>query len=158
MKIDLEFVLNKFIVSVKEKINPAILAMNTEKNDSIVLKTIDDKAYAFQTMSEKVMNYNPFIYYGLLECPTKAEFMAIAKSPKIELTIVIADPEDGNTAIRLLRYQRVFEEMFLDQMFPIKGINTRVKIENLEPVSFKSVNSDTHFKAIGVIIELDLFS
>lgn len=158
MNIDIEVVLAKVEATLRAKFNDHINAINADKNDGIVLKNVSDKAYIFQSLDEKVANYNPFVYYGIDSTPTTGTYMALAKTLKIEVSVILADQEDGALFKKILRYQKALENLFTSEIFPIQGLNEKVVITSLEPVSFKLQNSTSEFKAIGVIIELELFS
>lgn len=158
MKEDLETMLDKILTTLKEKINPKLLAIDSEKNDGIVLAPVDGLAYMFQSLDDTVTNFDPSIYYGIEACPTEAIHGAIEKTLRVEITFILADNQDKSIHKRLMRYQRCLEEIFTDEVFPILGTREKVKLTSLEPITFKTQNATTESKAVGVIIELELFS
>lgn len=157
MKQDLEFTLDKILETLKAKINPKLLEIDADKNDGIVLKPVDDIAYMFQSLDDNVTNFDPSIYYGIEACPTEGIHGAVNKSPRVEITFILADSQDKEIHKRLLRYQRCLEEIFTDEIHPIIGTKDKIKLTSLEPITFKAQNATTESKAIGVMIELELF-
>lgn len=158
MKIDVETILKNIEDFLKEKLNDKIQAINLEKNDGITLKGIDPGAFIFQSLDEFPVNFNPVLYFGIESVDTQAEYGATAKTIKIEISVILSDSYDRTLFSRLFRYQRAIEETFVENYVTINRMREKVKVTSLEPIAFKVQNSTSEFKAIGVIIELNLFT
>lgn len=157
-KLDVETVLKNIELSLKEKLNGKILAIDAEKADGIVLRPVDDSAYIIQSLDEFTDNFDPALYLGIESINTVGEYSGTAKTIRVEASVIVADPQDGTIFSRLFRYQRALEETFLENYFTIKNMREKVKVTSLEPVAFRVQNSTSELKAIGVIIELNVFS
>jgi hypothetical protein len=70
MKYDLENLLDDIETVLKTNLNTKITQLNTEKSDAIVLRSVPSQAYFFETLDQRVANYNPFILYGIEEIET----------------------------------------------------------------------------------------
>jgi hypothetical protein len=158
MKLDVEVILKNIKETLLEKLNPKLLEIEADKGDGIVLKPIDPGAYILQSLDEFPINYDPALFYGIESIETVGEYSSTHKSIKVEISFIIADPQDGTIFSRLFRYQRALEETFLESYFTIKNMREKVKVTSLEPVAFKVQNSTSEFKAIGVMIEISLFT
>ncbi len=157
-KLDVETVIKNIELTLKEKLNLKLIEITTEKNDGITLRPVDDKAYIIQSLDEFPVNFDPALFIGIESINTVGEYSATSKTIRIEVSVILSDPQDGKNFSRLFRYQRAMEETFLESYFTIKNMREKVKVTSLEPVAFKVLNSTTEFKAIGVIIELSLFT
>lgn len=157
-KLDVEQIIKNIGLSLKEKLNTHILAIDAEKADGIVLRPVDDAAYIVQSLDEFSANFDPTLYLGIESINTVGEYSATMKTIKVEVSLIVADPQDGTIFSRLFRYQRALEETFLESYFTIKNMREKVKVTSLEPVAFRVQNSTTELKAIGIIIELNVFS
>lgn len=157
-KLDVETVIKNIELTLKEKLNNKLLEIDAEKADGITLRPVDPKAFIIQSLDEFPVNYDPALFLGIESINTVGEYSATAKTIRIEVSAILSDPQDGTIFSRLFRYQRAMEETFLESYFTIKNMREKVRVTSLEPVAFKVQNSTTEFKAIGVIIELSLFT
>lgn len=158
MKLDVEVILKNIKETLLDKLNTKLLEIDTEKNDGIVLSPVDPGAYILQSLDEFPVNFDPALFYGIESIETVGEYSATHKKMKIEISVILADPQDGSIFSRLFRYQRAMEETFLESYFTIKNMREKVKVTSLEPVAFRVQNSTSEFKAIGVMIEISLFT
>lgn len=158
-KYDLEIFMREIESLVKLNLNNAIAAMNAEKNDSIVLKTIDDDAYFFQSLNGKEINYDPYLYYGLMTIETKgtnAPYGKTAESPSITVAIVFSD--EGNEvdiSWRALRYLRILKELF-ENNFDQNKNGVKLSVYSQVPVELQLLDDSRTDRAVGVILKADL--
>ena len=110
-----------------------------------------------QSLDESVANYDPTIFYGVESSPSVSQYGATSKTVNVEVSVIIADSQDKNIYKRLFRYQRAIEEVINENYVQLK-LGSKFKIMSLEPIGFKVNNSTSEFKAIGVIIEAEIFT
>lgn len=138
-------------------LNTKIAAINAEKADSIVLKTIDDAAYIFQSLDERVMNYDPFVFYGLgASVESEGIGPAGSKMLPIDVAIISFDLNNPDIGKRALRYNRALEEIFLDKWADFSGNNAKIKVKAPVLIDFTLLNTSDPFRVIGVELEAHL--
>jgi len=126
MMYDTETVVAKLEELYKAKLNDVITCINTKKNDSIVMDTIADDLYSFETLSEDMLNYSgAFIMFGLVNTPPK-EMQAGNFIKEVKTTFRIAFADQGNADRRdeftkLLRYQLALETVILKNLDVLQG-------------------------------------
>lgn len=151
---DLETFFDELEDFMKSNLNNSIAAINTEKSDSIVLKTIDDNAYTLQTLDERVVNYDPFVFYGMA---ADAEVLPTgpytARIIKADIAIVAADENNPNIGKRFFRYARALEEIFLNNWNSIGNLGIKFKVSNPFLFEFELLNTTQTFRAVGVQLE-----
>jgi hypothetical protein len=158
VKVDIEVVLKNLKDTLVDNLNTKLAEIDAEKNDGITLKQIQSGAYILQSLDEFPVNFDPALYYGVESVATSSEYGASAKNLRLEVTVILADPQDGSVYSRLFRYQRALEEIFTSNYPRLKKMYDKVKVTGLEPIAFRVQNQTTEFKAIGIILELDLFT
>lgn len=147
-KYDTEEFLRDIETFLKTKLNDAILAMNVEKPD-MVLKTVSDNAYIFQTLDNKVVNHSPSIFYYIDDIQSEGIDSATSEEVSIEVVVILSDTKDGLLPYRLLRYLRVLKDLF-NLNFNKVHFSKKVKVESLVPITFALQNSTNYVHAIGV--------
>lgn len=156
MNYDLEEYLLAIETMLKSELNNAITALNTEKNDSIVLKTVANEAYFLQTLNDTVANYNPHILLGLDDIVSQGIGPGTVKTLSFSIVIILEDRgEDLFIGRRMLRYGRVLEELCnsrFNKIFP----HAKFKVTSLVPIAIVSVNTNDPYRAIGVQIETNV--
>lgn len=151
MKIDIEQHLLAIQARLQSQLNTDIAALNTEKNDSCVLKTVSNDAYCLQTLNDKVANWNPFILLGVTDIETLDGLgPATLKRVVFEVVIIVADTElDDFIGQRMLRYGRVLEDLFNRDFAKIIP-SANFKVNSLVPVAITAINSNDPYRAVGV--------
>ena len=122
--------------------------MNVEKPD-MVLKTVSDNAYIFQTLDNKVVNHSPSIFYYIDDIQSEGIDSATSEEVSIEVVVILSDTKDGLLPYRLLRYLRVLKDLF-NLNFNTVHFSKKVKVESLVPITFALQNSTNYVHAIGV--------
>jgi len=138
-------------------LNDKIDAINTEKNDSIVLKNIDADAYIFQSLDERCMNYDPFVFYGLAgSVEANGIGPAISKKLLIDVSVITFDVDKANIGKRYLRYNRALEELFIEKWHGYCRAGVKLKVKAPIFVDFTLLNSSEPFRVVAVELEANL--
>lgn len=162
--IDIEHILTKMETAMKDVttgLNSVLASIDSEKNDGLTLKSIPTEAYFFQTMDERVANYDPFLYYELSEIVNENNGPSNYKAYTITVIIVFdVGMEEAATSAkalpkRILRYSRALEQFFSGKWDSIKKGFT-FNVQSLVPVSIQLVNSSKPFMAVGVDLRVGL--
>lgn len=155
MTYDLEILLEDIETLIKANLNTKIAALNSEKNDSITLATVDSEAYFFQSLDGKQINYTPFVAYGISgfdEPDGNGHYGAAEIKVSIDVVICLEDVgQDVNITKRMLRYQRLLKEII---EYNFDGLTSGVKlsVQNQLPIDIALLNSSHTHKAIGITI------
>lgn len=152
---DLENYLVDVLAVMTTNLNTVIGAINTEKNDSITLKTVDANAYFLQTLDSAAANYDPYILYGIENIETVSMGPHSGHKVTVSVVIVLADFEDLNVTKRILRYGRALEQCFQEN-FQNNDQGLRIEVQSLVPVQFQALNSSYRYRAIGVLLTTDM--
>ncbi len=136
---------------LKSDLNAFITGMNTDKPD-LTLELIDDDAYVFQTLNDKVLSFNPFIFFYESGLETRSANAATEKAIVYTIALVMDLTNDAprEQGFRLLRYRECLERLFEKAW---NSVNKRIRLEiSAFPPDLVSINSaDSH---IGVGINL----
>ncbi len=156
MSYDLEDYLLSIQTLLQADLNTEITSLNTEKNDSIVLKTVANEAYFLQTLNDTVANYNPHILIGLDDIQSQGIGPGTVKTLTFSIVIILEDRgEDLLIGRRMLRYGRVLEQLMnrsFNKLFP----HAKFRVNSLVPIAITTVNSNDPYRAIGVQVETNL--
>jgi hypothetical protein len=156
VKYDIEEYLLQIETYLKANLNTEISAMNLEKNDTIILKTVSDSAYFIQTLNDSVANYNPHVLLGVDEIQATPIGPATVKAVTFSIIIILQDSiEDLSIGRRMLRYGRVLEDLFnrgFNAIFP----HASFKVLSLVPIAITAVNSNDPYRAVGVQVVTNL--
>lgn len=123
---DEEMILKDAVDLVKSKLPAEIIAINTEKNDTIVLDSIDDTRYVLEFIDQKVLNYKgAFILYGLVSSPVKEKSSQnLLEDVTLTFNVGLFDSGEKDRSInfyKLLRYRRALKKIFLDNPDVFRG-------------------------------------
>jgi hypothetical protein len=155
-KYDLESLLNDIKTILTNNLNTKITALNSEKNDSVTLSQVNSDAYVLQSLNGVTVNYNPFIFYGLLDVQGEGNYGYTPSMYEIIVAIVVEDEgEDVNIATRMFRYLRVLEEVFADHFDSIpEGV--KISVKSQVPIEIALLNSSYPHRAVGVLLRADM--
>lgn len=136
---DTESIVKDVEALMKLKLNDEITKINNEKNDDLVLDTINNDKYFFETIDDKLLNYKGFfVLYALIETPTS--------TPNIEnfingvtVTFQVGTWDKGElqrTGIlyKLLRYQRAIYQVLACNSDVFRGY-AKPLVKRLKPDS-----------------------
>lgn len=153
---DLEAICDDIQAILEENLNDKIEEIDNEKGDDIKLKPVNSEAYFFQTLDERVANYDPFILYGLDDMNAEGIGPATAEKPIINVVLSLVDNgQVGSIGKRVLRYQRAIKETLQDH-WDQSGQSMKFRVTGLVPVEYRMLNSSNTYRAIGVTIETEL--
>ena len=155
---DLESLLGEVETILKADLNTKIAAINSEKNDNIDMETISNDAYFLQSLSEKSINYDPFILYGVsqFENDDPGNFGFTSTKVLIEIVLVKADEgQDLQIIKKMLRFQRALREVIEDNFDSISH-KVKMQVQSQVPIDLNLLNSSHSHKAIGITIKCDL--
>jgi hypothetical protein len=145
-------------------LNTKIAAIEAEKiakgkGLTPTLASIASDSYYEQSWSDKILQTNPAIFYGVEDVEAvDGGGGAVAKTYTIFVEIVLVDNGMTNDCHkRIARYARALEELFADAYAPaIAG--GKLKVKQVRPFSFKlALDSDEEIKVGGVSITIPLF-
>lgn len=164
-KFDTEDLMNSIlaVMTTNDALNVKIAEIEAEKaaksqSLSPVLKTIAADSYYLQTWSDKILNTNPAILYGIEDVSGVENAGGFAKTYKIFVEIVLVDSGNQNdTHKRIARYARALEELFQKARLP-EVPAAQIKVESVRPISFKlELDSDEEIKVGGISLNVTLY-
>lgn len=151
-KYDLETFCSEIKAQLVANLNTKIAEITAEKNDTIVLRTVDAEAYFFQSMNNKQANFNPFILYAVEDIANKTVYGGAVKSVTVQIALVLVDSgEDSDPVLqnRMFRYLRALEEVFQDS-FQFATNAVKVEVQSLRPDTFPLANSIEMARVVGI--------
>lgn len=153
-KLDVEQVLDGVKAIMTANLNAAITALNTEKNDTVSLASIDSSAYFMQSMDGAQANYDPFIFYGVRDLPGEASDYPGDSAYRLEIDVIICVADHGmdvEIGRRMLRYQRVLKEIFERHFDEMPG-GCKLSVKSQVPVTIQLLNASHRHKVVGVML------
>lgn len=153
-KYDLETFVKDIETVLKADLNTYIIAINTEKADWN-LSLIDAKAYIFQSLDDKVINFSPCVFYYVDDIVSTGIGPATMEEISVEIVVILSDTKDGKTYFRLLRYLRALKELFNAKFNAIQS-HKKIKIDSLVPIQFALQNSSNFVHAIGIKVTTEI--
>lgn len=157
MSFDIEKFVDQLETALKANLASQITSINAEKNDSIVLPQIHDKAWYFQSFDDSNHNYGNFIFYHLADLQTIVNGPMSAQDITFEILMFLVDPnDDTNLQRKILRYWRCVQGAAAATWGNIGVGYDNATIRNLMPISLKSVNSSVNYKVFGVSLNFTL--
>lgn len=135
-RFDVESFEDYFTTLLKDNLDAAIAAVNSEKGDGSLIETISTSAW-FTEMNE-VVNFSPFVLCGVVE--TEPQGASVGGTTPLKITqsveVVFQEANDGTatTRKRLWRYTRAILDVLKDD-----SINTPSAISDLEIVPYAPV-------------------
>lgn len=161
-KYDGEDLLDSVLGIMTAGLNTKIAAIEAEKTAAgkgltPTLASIDSAAYFEQTWTDKILNMNPAIFYGIEDVQAVDGGGVIAKTYKVFVEVVLVDSGMTNdTHKRISRYSRALEELFAEAYAPAIPIG-KVKVDSVRPMAFKlALDSDDEIKVGGVSLTITL--
>jgi hypothetical protein len=150
------------VMTDDDALNTKIAAVDAEKVAKGMvlaspLKPVADAGYFEQTWSEKILNINPAIFYGIGEMPTIDGGGASLTTYKMFVEIVLVDSGQTNdVSKRIARYTRALKELFQENFQPAIAGGT-IKIDQFIPVAFKfNMGSSEEIKVGGIGISFSI--
>lgn len=156
MTFDAEQLLDTLFAIMKSELNTRIAKIQAEKtillgDANFDLKTIDDEAW-FDSLDERTVNFDPFVYYGIQD-DTIIE-IASAESSDLTLFFLVVAAND-NTAVmprKMLRYIRALKEIATRHFADIPEASN-LKVVTVQPRDLKDLEAETFHKIGGIAIQ-----
>jgi hypothetical protein len=135
--------------------NNKLTEISTEKGDSVELPSVDDEAYAFQTMDNKVINYDPFICYGVEDVENISNQQSSAEDVTYSAVIVLGDNGRQDINRIMLRYSRALKEVF-EANWQNYNTGTNIEVSRSTVIPLEALDSSATYKAVGVQLKVVL--
>lgn len=156
MKADFETICDEIKSILSSGLNTRLGVIDSEKDDGIELKEINSNAYFFQDLNGVTINYNPFLFYGLINVEGEGDLGHTPAKLEIFVAVAIEDRgEDISVSRRLFRYQRAVREL-LEEGFDSLPSGAKMSVQSQVPVELRLMNTSFAHRAIGVIVTVDL--
>lgn len=151
------------IMTENDALNTKIAAVEAEKvakgkGVSPTLAQVSSDAYHLQTWSDKILQKNPAIFYGIEDVSNVSSGAHVnAITYKVFVEVILVDNGMTNDyAKRLQRYSRALEELFAEQFKPAMNVGT-VEIEQVRPIAFKNeLNTNDEVLVGGVSLKVTI--
>lgn len=152
---DIEDMFDELDTFLKANLGTYITAVNTAKGNDPVIVTPEAGAYFFQSWNDKILNYNPAIFYGLQEVNSKGVGPATSQILKIFIDVIVCDNgQDSLTTKRIMRYTSALKKLVEGNWDKIFSGMQKMKIDVMIPIAFKAnLDSADDYKVGGVMIE-----
>lgn len=143
-------------------LNTKIAAIEAEKTAAgkgltPTLAAIASDSYHVQSWSDKVLQKNPAIFYGIENVAASDGGGVVAKTYSVFVEAVLVDSGQTNDSWkRISRYSRSLEELFRTA-YTAAIASGRVEVKEIRPVAFKlALDSDEEVKVGGVSLTVTI--
>ena len=154
-KVDTEVLFLKLKAFIQANIAGLATAINTEKNDSLLLVAPHNNAYVDLSLDGLVVNYDPFVFIYLDATPSFIAGPNVEKNVTFEVCIFKSRTGKPDEHILGLRYMRLMEDLGkLAWDKTLKGM--RYEIETLTPVDIQLANQTQWHRVYGVALTVSL--
>ena len=155
MKYDVERLIDDTLAIVKSNLNDKLDEIQNEKDtllgdDNFNLPRIDDKAY-FDSLDDKVANFNEYVYYGVGDNAVIEIASAEASEVSLFFTVVLHYDGDDRIYRKMLRYIRALQEIVSENFGEIPECSN-FKVATISPADLKDLDGDTFHKIGGISI------
>jgi hypothetical protein len=168
-KFDTEDLLTNVLAIMTANLNTKIAAIEAEKVargfvatgllpvDATIGADGTPNGYFEQTWSDKILNINPAIFYGIENIQAQGAGPATMERYTVFVEVVLVDSGmDALTKNRIHRYARALKEVFEENYDKLNSA-AQIKIETVRPVSFKlDLNSSEEIKVGGISLTTSL--
>jgi hypothetical protein len=160
MKYDVERAVSDILEIIKANLNDKIDEIQSEKDTllgsaNFSVDHVGADAY-FDSLDERVANYNPFIYYGIENTEVIGEKGATIESMALFFLVVLHNTfEDANISKRVLRYNRALKEIIEENFGQIRDLGG-LRVTTLKPADMKDLHTSHFHKVGGIIVNTEL--
>lgn len=154
-KFDFESILESVKQIMLDNFNNKLASITAEKGDGLVLPEVVPNAYFLQSLDESIVNFSPFIAYGIVDIETTSLGHTSAEKIIISALIILDDNGRDNINKVMFRYSRAFKEIF-EENWQIVASSTRINVTRTTAVPFESNDSSITYKATGIELEITL--
>ncbi len=144
-----DYYLNLF----QNQLDAKLAAITAERADDVELDTFEAEQYT-NTLNEKVMNYESFIFYGfpVIDSVNNAGGCETPQRITMSVAVVFCNPEDGRLAeTQIMRYTRALSEVAAESALENPVISGLV-IDEFAPLDMSDNMGSTNMKYGGITI------
>lgn len=151
MKFDEEQLLLNIETTLKNLFNTKVAEINTEKNDSITLATINNGAFIMDA-DDREVNYDPYILYMIIDQTSEGRGPTTSETIVVNIALIHTDNGlDPSVVRRMLRYRRALREVIEENFQKINPCG-QCSIESLPLLSFQKASTSIASKVVGINI------
>ena len=156
MKMDIEKIFDDIVTLVREQLNTEIELINAEKDDTLKLETITDKAHFFSSLPQAAFNYTHFLVFSFSNNPTVESQQGDNNIKAINLTFEVVAQDKGqsydrNLIKRLMRYSTALENIFLKNQGRVMQGYGKLEVTALVPSGLFAVDGK-YIRSAGVSV------
>jgi hypothetical protein len=153
---DIEKILSDVKAHLLANLNAQLSALDTEKNDGIILKPVDAAAYHLQSLEDRVDMADPILLFGESDEPEMQSVGShLATTYFVTVWLILTDNGlDPQIVTRLFRYRRALVDVFRLKWDRFAREH-KMKINQSSPTPpFKDQDTNWTARAVGVRIAL----
>ncbi len=158
-KYDIENLLEDVQALLVANLNTQIAAIESEKEAAgkqvVAMTPVDSASYYEQNWSDKILNTNPSIFYGIEQVQAMGAGPATGEVLKVFVEIICVDTQaDLFMTKRINRYTRAIKEVFEANYDRLAQGSNKLHIETVRPVSFKldmDASEEIHVGGVSLI-------
>lgn len=157
IKYDAERFMDDLLVIIRENLNLKINEIQAEKDTllgsgNFAVPTIETAAY-FDSLDERVANFDPYVYYGLGDNTVIQAASAESSDLTAFFTVVLHyNGSDASMYRKMLRYVRALQEIISENYDTIPEVS-RLKVTAISPQDLRDLDESTFHKIAGVSIQ-----
>jgi hypothetical protein len=113
-KRDEEYFVLKMVGIIKDQLNTKIEEINSKESDSVVLDTVNSKAYYYRSFGQKTPEYDPIVIFSVGSEPTGISGGTSSEDITLGIQMVVATKMEAiseNLYKRIVRYRRALKEV-----------------------------------------------
>lgn len=154
--LDIETILLRLNNFLKTNLPAEITAVNTLKNDDIVLRQLDEDAFLVGNLEIKNKSFNPFVLTQLVSVASSIAGPVVAKTYEIEVVMFLQDRyTKGSNWQEILRYWSALERVACkswDKLY----VGGQADVQSLAPISLEVNQGANPMKVFGVTISFTI--
>ena len=154
---DIETFLTQLFNYIPAELNTQITDINTKKNDSFVIESIDPNFWLFLSLNDRVKNYKNFGFLHLTNVNTLTEGNRLANTYTVEIDLFIFKSNNDNKINRqVLRYWHTLRKAVINSWGVIGVGYDRPTITNLNPIDVSLFGKSTTHVVLGIELEFTI--
>lgn len=147
---DIEALMFELQDMLKLKLNPMITQIATEKNDGISPRLIGANAWAVQSLDEKVMNYDDYVFLLCEQMDADGRGPVTAEKYTISVVIVSAQVNSENHVNKMFRYLKALKQTIEKNWDSFNSNKIKFSIQQYPPQDLPALNSTKQSKAVAI--------
>lgn len=157
-KLDAETILIKARQYIMANYEATRSAINTEKADGFNMKAIQSLAFVDQSLNDKVLNYDPFLFCYIDSVSSEVKGPSIAETLKIDCVLFVAGrglEQSLGESLLNLRYSRLMRELGAG-MWRKALPGVEYSMESLNPIDVSLDNSEDYHRVFGISVSVSV--